>query len=318
MRTMKIITILAAFFIIVPLNAQDTTKPFYFPHKTGDMWEYFYFEFGTSDFDTVQNFIVSDSIDSQGIIHITQKARRINPDARPLILWDSVRYWIDTVNNCVYGRGSEIGLDSLLVYKLNAQEGEQWVMGEGSVGYEIARVTAKGKGTIFGKETSFMRIRYYDAADTSDTTGLDSYVDEIADGFGLVFRAYAEYSGEIHLIGAVINDTLYGDTTIVSVENEEYFLPLSIKLNQNYPNPFNPSTTISFELSGRTNISLIIYDVLGKEIYRLIDYRKFDAGEYSVVWNGIRKDGNKAASGIYFYQLITGQQALSRSMILLK
>ena len=320
MRTIKIFTTLAAcLFIAIPLTAQDTTKPFYFPHKTGDMWEYFYFEFGTSDVDTVQNFIVSDSTDSRGFIHITQKARRVNPVERPLILWDSVKYWIDTLNNFVYSRSSEIGFDSLLVYKLDAKEGDKWVMCHcGGVGYQMARVVAKGEDTIFNKETTFMRIRYYDAVDSSDTTGLDSYIDEIADGFGLLFRVGAEYTGEVHLIGAVINDTLYGDTTVVSVNNKEDILPLSIKLNQNYPNPFNPSTTISFELSGRTNISLIVYDVLGKEIYRLIDYREFNAGEYSVVWNGLRKDGNMAASGIYFYRLLTDKQSLSCSMILLK
>ena len=320
MRMMKIITTLAAcLFIITPLKAQDTTKSFYFPHKTGDMWEYFYFEFGTDDVDTVQNFIVSDSTDSKGFIYITQKARRVNPVERPLILWDSVTYWIDTVNNFVYGRGSEIGFDSLLVYKLDAKEGEKWVMCNcGGVGYQMARVVVKGEGTIFNKETTFMRIRYYDAIDSSDTTGLDSYVDEIADGFGLVLRFSAEYTGEVHLIGAIVNNTLYGDTTVVSVNDRKGNTPLSIKLYQNYPNPFNPSTTIIFDVSNLSNISLIIYDILGKEVYKLIDNKEFNAGVYKMVWNGLRKDGSKVASGIYFYRLITDKQSLSRSMILLK
>lgn len=312
------------FFIIlfvIPIFAQDTTKTFYFPHKMGDMWEYFYFEFGTVDFDTVQNFIVSDSTDSQGFIHIKQKARRINPIARPLILWDSVSYWIDTVNNFVYGRGSEIGFDSLLVYKLDASQGEKWVMyihpGTGYI-YEMSRVVNKGKGIILGKETTIMQIEYYLAPDSSDTTGLGRRTDEIADGFGLVFRANAEYSGEIHLIGAVINNILYGDTTVVSVKYNDNFLPLSIKLNQNYPNPFNPSTTIGFELPEPSDISLIIYDLLGREILKLIDNKQFNSGEHNVNWNGLKEDGSMVTSGIYFYRIINGTYSSTKKMVILK
>jgi hypothetical protein len=314
MRTIKIATFAALIITALPLNAQDTTKPFYFPNKTGDMWEYFYFEFGTSDVDTVQNFIVSDSIDSKGIIHITQKARRINPDARPLILWDSVQYWIDTVNNFVYGRGSEIGFDSLLVYKLDASQGEQWVMeihpGTGYI-YEMARVINKGEGTIFGKETTIMQIEYYLAPDTSDTTGLGRYTDEIADGFGLIFRAYAEYSGEIHLIGTVINNILYGDTTIVSVQNEEYFLPLSIKLNQNYPNPFNSETRIEFSVPKQGYVSLKVYDILGKLVKILMD-NEIEAG-----WHQVFFKAENLSGGVYFYTLqINGTQETKKMIFL--
>jgi hypothetical protein len=317
MRTIKIITFAALFVTAMPLTAQDTTKPFSFPHKTGDMWEYLYFEFGTPYTDTVQNFTISDSTDSQGIIHITQYARRINPIGGPYFFTDTTKYRIDTVNNYVFGNAVE--LFDVLVYKLNAKQGEQWVIGTHiGGGYEIARVVNKREGVILGKETTIMQIEYYGAADSSDTTGLDRYYDEIADGFGLVFRVAAEYSGEIHLIGAVINDTLYGDTTVVSVKERDNFLPLSIKLNQNYPNPFNPSTTISFEIYEQSNISLIVYDVLGKEIFRLIDKKDLNAGEHKVTWNGLKENGTKAASGIYFYRLITDNQSLSRSMILLK
>ena len=316
MRTIKIITGFAAFsFIALPLTAQDTTKPFYFPYKTGDIWEYVYFEFGTSDVDTIQNFTIYDSTDSKGFIYITQVARRINPIRPPLILDDTTRYTIDTVNNYVFGRSSEVGFDSVITYKLNAQKGEQWTSGT----YIIAKVIDKWESTILSKATTLMRIRYYSYGDINDTLSwLTINVDEIADGFGLVYRVYAEYTGEIHLIGAEISDTLYGKVTSVSAKERENSLPLSIKLYQNYPNPFNPSTTISFELTKLSNISLVIYNVLGEEIYKLIDNREFKAGEHRVVWNGLEESGNKAASGIYFYRLTTDKHILSRSMILLK
>jgi hypothetical protein len=321
MRTIKIITFAAFLFIALPLTAQDTTKPFYFPHTTGDMWEYIYSEFGTPYTATVQNLVISDSTDSQGIIHITQYARSINPLGGPYLFLDTNYYTMDTSFN-VYGPYF-FNYQHLLVYKLDANQGDQWIMhiyqdSSNIYGYEMARVEVKEKVTILDTETNLMRIKYFGAYDSSDTNGIDRYIDEIADGLGLIYRVSSEYFGEIHLVGAIINDTLYGKVTSASAKEKENSLPLSIKLNQNYPNPFNPSTTISFELSKLSNISLIIYDVLGKEIYRLIDDKEFNTGEHQVVWNGLKENGGKAASGIYFYRLITDKQTLSHSMILLK
>jgi len=62
----------------------------------------------------------------------------------------------------------------------------------------------------------------------------------------------------------------------------------------------------------------VIYDVLGREIYTLINNKEFNSGGYKIIWNGIKEGGNKATSGIYFYRLISDQQALTHSMILLK
>jgi hypothetical protein len=267
MRTIKII--LTAFFIIAAqLKAQDTTKPFYFPHKTGDMWEYFYSE--VPYVDTIQNFTIFDSTDSNGIVHITQHARFINPIEPPTILSDTSIFWIDTINYNVFTKKPM--MDTALVYKLNGAKGEKWIIkiyydSSNILGYEMARIIDKWKGSIFGKNTTFMQVLFYSSIDSIDTIGNSVYgSDIIADGFGVISKGGGELAGQINLIGAVINDTLYGDTTLVSVKYEKNFQPSAIQLYQNYPNPFNPSTTINFELSNRTNISLIIYDILGKEI----------------------------------------------------
>lgn len=322
MRTIKITTTLAVFlFIAPPLNAQETTKPFHFPHKKGDMWEYRFSEYGEpiSEYDTIQNFTIFDSTDSNGIIHQIQYARRINPIATPYVLDDTTRYWIDTANNNIYGPSWK-GNDSVLIYKLNANIGDQWFLIKYEIGgYEMARVVDKRQETVLGEPTTIMRIHYYGAQDTIDTLGLDRRIDVIADGLGLVYRGGAEAtSRELNLRGAVINGIFYGDTTLLSVKRYKNILPMDINLYQNYPNPFNPLTTIIFELSQRSNISLIIYDALGKEMFKLIDNRVYNAGKYEVRWNGILQNGNKAASGIYLYRLAAGQQFVSRSMILLK
>ncbi len=68
--------------------------------------------------------------------------------------------------------------------------------------------------------------------------------------------------------------------------NEE-IVPNKFYLSQNYPNPFNPSTTIQFGLNKQTEISLKIYDVLGREIATLISNEIKSAGTYEVTFNAL-------------------------------
>ncbi len=75
-------------------------------------------------------------------------------------------------------------------------------------------------------------------------------------------------------------------------------IPTQFALSQNYPNPFNPTTTISYDLPGRTHVSLVIYDVLGRKVAELENGTK-DAGYHSAVWNA-----GDAASGVYFARFI--------------
>ena len=81
--------------------------------------------------------------------------------------------------------------------------------------------------------------------------------------------------------------------------------PESLCLFQNYPNPFNQFTTISYELSRENQeIQLIIYDLRGKEIYKLIQKNQ-SKGIYNVIWDGKDQKGNEVSSGIYFCRLKT-------------
>jgi hypothetical protein len=102
--------------------------------------------------------------------------------------------------------------------------------------------------------------------------------------------------------------------------------PDSYKLYQNYPNPFNPVTRIKFSLPNSSGsgtyrfVSLIIYDVLGKEIASLIPLRQLaegheglSPGTYEVEW-----DGTNYASGVYYYCLINNEYKESKKMLLIK
>ncbi|MFQ6608761.1 MAG: FlgD immunoglobulin-like domain containing protein, partial [Fidelibacterota bacterium] len=70
----------------------------------------------------------------------------------------------------------------------------------------------------------------------------------------------------------------------------------------NHPNPFNPTTTIRYDLPEPSYVSLVIYDILGREVRRLLDSR-VDAGFKSVVWDGRDDTGNSVSTGIYIYML---------------
>ena len=89
------------------------------------------------------------------------------------------------------------------------------------------------------------------------------------------------------------------------------------RLAQNYPNPFNPSTVISYQLSGISEVRLAIYNLLGEKIATLVDARQ-NAGNHQVQWNGRDQSGQQVSSGIYLYRLEAEGGARSRKMILLR
>jgi hypothetical protein len=105
----------------------------------------------------------------------------------------------------------------------------------------------------------------------------------------------------------------------VGVEQEVLpgVMPEAFRLSQNYPNPFNPQTRIVYQLPRVEQVRLVVYNVRGQAVCRLVDEEQ-GAGEHEVVWNGVDEAGRPVASGIYFYQLVAGPFAETRKMLLLK
>lgn len=99
---------------------------------------------------------------------------------------------------------------------------------------------------------------------------------------------------------------------LTDVSSGKATTPVSYNLNQNYPNPFNPSTTIKYQVAKQSNVTLRVYDILGREIATLVNEEK-PAGSYSV--NFI---ASAFSSGIYFYQIKAGSYTAVKKMILLK
>lgn len=95
-------------------------------------------------------------------------------------------------------------------------------------------------------------------------------------------------------------------------ERERPQVPSQLMLSQNFPNPFNPTTSITFGVPGATNVTLEIFDMLGRNVATLFDGRA-EAGVHSVTWLAAN-----VPTGLYIYRLTTPTQSLSRKMLLMK
>ncbi len=96
------------------------------------------------------------------------------------------------------------------------------------------------------------------------------------------------------------------------INNTENDNPIEFGLSQNYPNPFNPVTVISYQLAVNSDVSLKVFDMLGREVAVLVKEQKA-TGKYQVSF-----DASSLASGVYFYQLKAGAFIETRSMLLIK
>jgi len=110
---------------------------------------------------------------------------------------------------------------------------------------------------------------------------------------------------------------VFGSNTS-SKGNEPKNIPLVFRLSQNYPNPFNPVTKINYDLPKDSKVKIVIYDILGREVKRLVNSELKTAGSYIVDFNA-----SNYASGVYFYRIeaeeSNGNKFVdSKKMVLLK
>jgi len=99
---------------------------------------------------------------------------------------------------------------------------------------------------------------------------------------------------------------------VTSTEGDYEPIVKTLRLDQNYPNPFNPTTNITFQLPQTGDVSLKVYDMVGREIAVLIN-RQMSAGIHNANF-----EASRYPSGVYFYRLETNTGSLSRKMTLIK
>jgi glucuronoarabinoxylan endo-1,4-beta-xylanase len=101
------------------------------------------------------------------------------------------------------------------------------------------------------------------------------------------------------------------DFSLVSNENDD-LTPEAYRLDQNYPNPFNPSTNISYTIPEASDVTLKVFDLLGREVATLVNSR-MAAGDHSFSF-----DASNLSSGVYIYQLRTNNYISTKKMMLIK
>ena len=121
----------------------------------------------------------------------------------------------------------------------------------------------------------------------------------------------------IHLVGKRkdLNSRFSLSLTNSSATGSEYEneLPADFGLSQNYPNPFNPSTQIEYQLPVDARVSLIVYDMLGRQAAVLVNGQIMQAGYHSVTFNAAN-----LASGMYIYRLQAGKTVIIKKLTLIK
>jgi len=154
--------------------------------------------------------------------------------------------------------------------------------------------------------------------------------EEISPGNGIIANIGMEYVGTARGVhdpesGSVVgliaanggedaleSDVVSYDEFVRSVGGEEVLVPEEFALHAAYPNPFNPITTIKFDLPEDVSVSLIVYDLMGRQITKLVN-ESMNAGYHSVQWNA-----TSTASGIYLVKLVAGEFTQTQKIALVK
>jgi len=154
--------------------------------------------------------------------------------------------------------------------------------------------------------------------------GQTSYYGGINDTVAITVGAYSTYDGfdddesaYISYGASLENLAIMDINTGVVMSNDEDVLPGVFMLHQNYPNPFNPETMIQFDVPIRTDLTLSVYDLLGRRVKTLVK-KNLDMGSYNVKWDGSSDAGEMLPSGMYFYELHSSKFHSVKKLILVK
>ena len=131
---------------------------------------------------------------------------------------------------------------------------------------------------------------------------------------GIVVIEDMEYCGETPDMGAYEYITEECEELSFTQESP---LPIHYSLNSAYPNPFNPITSLRYDLPEQVQVTLTIYDMLGRVVTQLVNTTQ-EAGYRSVQWNATDSFGSPVSAGVYLYQIQAGEFVQTRKMVLLK
>jgi hypothetical protein len=182
-------------------------------------------------------------------------------------------------------------------------------------------ICAMNSGHFFEVTSSGTVVWEYISPLTRD--GIKKIITDNYPTYNAAFRAYryaADYPG---LAG---RDLTAGQT--ITGFDPQYFVASDLSTStstkegiksagietKNYPNPFSQNTTIEFEINALKEVKITIFDMDGTQIKTLVN-RNYPAGKYTLNWDGTNDQGEKLATGVYFYVLTTNNKKVSKKMI---
>ena len=122
-------------------------------------------------------------------------------------------------------------------------------------------------------------------------------------------------TNEINLIAQWIDEGALENPALEIYNNAQ--IPKEYILNQNYPNPFNPVTTLRYDLPEQSDVTITIYNMLGRKVKTLVNPTQ-DAGFKSMIWNATNDFGKPVSAGVYLYKIQAGEFVQTKKMVLLK
>ena len=128
----------------------------------------------------------------------------------------------------------------------------------------------------------------------------------------ILFRPISTGNHGVWINNVILRNSLNGEITAKFGSDVGNLLPKTFGLSQNYPNPFNPVTTIKYQIPRSAKVTLMVYDILGRVVAKLVDGMQ-EAGYYSINWNA-----QNYASGIYFYKMTAGNYENVKKLVLVK
>lgn len=215
------------------------------------------------------------------------------------------------------------GTDGLLTGVLNGAQASTASQAKGTVWVAFtSSETLQYHATIANLEGTFSAAHFHilpgggvtkGVTFTDSTTSGDWVPTEIQQTSLLTGKIYLNVHSSIAAGGEIRADLKIGSGVATSAPQQlSSVVPDGFTLEQNYPNPFNPATTISYQVQSQSQISLKVFDLLGKEVASLVNDRQ-PAGTYAV-----RFDASRLSSGLYFYTLTAGNFIQTKKMLLLK
>ena len=160
-------------------------------------------------------------------------------------------------------------------------------------------------GDFYVGYSSDIGIVYGTGEKPSDSGGVDYGVSYDGTDDGAGGWTWALTSDNNYNMRAVL-----GNISATGIENNN--MPLVTALEQNYPNPFNPTTTINFTIASEAKVSLVVYDVMGRAVAKLVD------GNLSQGSHKVSFDASSMVSGVYYYNLKSGNVNQTKKMMLIK